>query len=325
VFVSIVKSEGNTVADDLRVLETGAGWLPVGGHGLVRVSGKGHLEALQRVVSQDVLNLGPGEGALALLLAPKGQFRALMAVFAGTEQSYVLAPAGRGPELAQALNTYLLLSRCTAEPAPTADVLAVLGTRWREASAAAGCAPPPEAGWVATSEAVWFGETLLGIPGAVAAAGRPAELRERLVAAGTRQLSAEAVELARIRVGFPAWGAELTAAILPPEVGIEELAISYSKGCYVGQETIARMKTYGHATRGLVGMRQLAGNVEMPAPPLPLTALGEEKTHGSLTSWAWHPAHGGVALGVVRRELTEAGTRLTAGGREFEVTRFPLW
>jgi folate-binding Fe-S cluster repair protein YgfZ len=113
--------------------------------------------------------------------------------------------------------------------------------------------------------------------------------------------------------------------MLPPEVGIGDEAISYSKGCYVGQETIARMKTYGHPTRALVGLRQVGGISAAPVLPVPLTAAGEERARGSLTSWAWHPENGAVALGVVRRELTEAGTKLAGDGREFEVTSLPLW
>jgi folate-binding Fe-S cluster repair protein YgfZ len=113
--------------------------------------------------------------------------------------------------------------------------------------------------------------------------------------------------------------------VLPPEAGIEEETISYSKGCYVGQETVARMRTYGHPNRGLVGLRQMAASVEKPALPLPLTAAGEKKTRGSLTSWGLHPELGGVGLALVRRELTQPGTRLAADGREFEVTSFPLW
>jgi folate-binding protein YgfZ len=321
-------SEARPLAGDLRQLEDGAGWLPLPAESLVRVAGNEHREALQRVLSQDILRLQPGEGGLALLLAPKGQFRAIMAVFAAAEQSYLLPPPGRGAELSRALNTYLLLSRCSAEPVPTAGAIAVLGARWREIVAAAGCTTLPEGGWATTPGVLWFGRTLLGVPGAVAVVQDPgtlATLRDALGAAGAEPVSEGAVELARIRVGWPAWGAELTETVLPPEVGIEEETVSYSKGCYVGQETVARMRTYGHPNRGLVGLRQMAGSAEKPALPAPLTAAGEEKTRGSLTSWSLHPAHGGVGLALVRRELTQPGTRLAADGREFEVTRLPLW
>ena len=320
--------EAHALADDLRVLENGAGWLPLAGESLVRVSGKGHREALQRVPSQDVLRLRPGEGRLALLLAPKGQFRAIMAVFVDGEQSYLLAPPGRGRELARGLGTYLLLSRCAAEPVLAAGVLAVLGARWREAVAAAGGTAPSENGWIAAPGVLWFGRTLLGVPGAVAVAQDPerlAALRGALEATGTPPVPEGAVELVRIRVGWPAWGAELTESVLPPEVGIEEETVLVLEGCYVGQETLARMRTYGHPTRGLVGLRQPTGSGDKPALPLPLAVVGEEKTRGSLTSWGLHPERGGVGLALVRRELTQPGTRLAGDGREFVVTSFPLW
>jgi len=323
-----VIDEASARGEDLSVLENGAGWLPVAGENLIRVTGKDHRGALQRVVTQDILRLGPGEGGLALLLAPKGQFRAIMAVFVDGEQSYLLTPPGRGRELAGGLATYLLLSRCAAEPVAAAGAIAVLGARWREAVAAAGGAAPPESGWLAAPGVLWFGRTMRGIPGAVAVAQDPeslAALRGALEATGTPPISEAAVELARICVGWPAWGAELTEMVLPPEVGIEEESVSYSKGCYVGQETLARMRTYGHPTRGLAGLRQLAGSSERPALPVPLVAVGEEKVRASLTSWGWHPTRGGVGLALVRRDLMQPGTRLVGDAREFEVTRFPLW
>ena len=323
-----VMDQARARSEELSALENGAGWLPVTGESLVRVSGKDHRGTLQRVVTQDILRLGQGEGALALLLAPKGQFRAIMAVFADGELSYLLAPPGRGGELTQGLATYLLLSRCKAEPVAAEGVIAVLGPRWRESVSAAGGAALRENGGLATPGVLWFGRTMRGVPGAVAVAQDSrslAALRGALEKTGTQPVSEEVVELARMRVGWPAWGAELTETVLPPEVGIEEESVSYSKGCYVGQETLARMRTYGHPTRGLAGLRQLAGSSEGPRLPLPLVVVGEEKARASLTSWGWHPARGGVGLGLVRRDLMQPGVRLAGDGREFEVTRFPLW
>jgi folate-binding protein YgfZ len=323
-----VKNGQDVLVEELRLLGGGAGRRLLGRDVLLRVTGKGHLDVLQRVLSQDVLRIQTGEGALALLLAPKGQVREIMAVFVGADQSYVLSPPGRAAAIVHSLDTFLRLSRCAAEPVPVADAVAVLGGGWREAVTAASDASLSKGGWCAPAEALWFGETLLGVPGAVAVALTPealATLDTRLDAVGVRSLSAEAVELARIRVGFPAWGAELNGTVLSPEVRIDDQAISDSKGCYVGQETIARLRTYGHPTRGLVGVHQRGGSLEMPALPLALSKLREEKARGSLTSWARHPEKGGVGLALVRRELMEPGTELLGDGRVFEVTSLPLW
>ena len=330
-FSKIVMDEMTRIADELRLLEEGAGFLPLAGGGLVRVTGPGHRDVLQRVVSQDLLPLAPGGGCLALLLAPKGQFRALMAVFAGEEDTVLLAPAGRAAELAGALQKYLALSRCGAHPVPVSDSgTAVVGARWAETAAALGASAPALAtgGWqrgtLGGASVSWFGRTLLGVPGAVVV-GAGEEARRELREAGARSLSREAVELVRVRRGDPAWGAELTESVLPPEAGIDGETVSYSKGCYIGQETMARLKTYGHPTRALIGVRQLGGEPALPGMPSPLSEPGDDRTRGALTSWAWHPELGGVGIALVRREVAAPGKRLSGAGREFETTSFPLW
>jgi folate-binding protein YgfZ len=321
--------DARQLVDELATLERGVGWLPLADC-VVLVGGKGHREALQRVVSQDVLGLQAGEGKLALLLAPKGQFQAVMGVFVGDEQSYLVTPPGHGKELAARLAKYLALARCAAEPLEDVTAVAILGGGFREALAAVGPDPARlgNGGWRSSKGTLWFGRTLLGIPGAVAVGREPAasaSVEVSLAAAGASPVSEQAVELARVRVGWPAWGAELTETVLPPEVGIEDETISYTKGCYVGQETMARMRTYGHPNRVLVGLRQLSGNAGRPALPLPLAGVGEAKVLGSLTSVARHPDYGGVGLALVRRQVGAAGARLAGDDREFEVARFPLW
>lgn len=327
--------DDSELRDQLTEIERGLAVVPGPGMSLHRLVGPDRVEALDRLVSQDVKALAGGHGRLALLLAPKGQFRALMAVFGGPEELWLLAPAGRGEALTAALGRYLALSRSRLEPvAPGGAPVLLLGPRWTEAADAAGV--PREllvAGGTAAADAGqgtvrWFGQTLVGLTGVVAiassdeTAGGIELLARSLGACPARE---EAVEIARIRVGFPAWGRELTDAVLPPEVGIEPLTISYSKGCYVGQETIARLRTYGHPNRRLVGVRQRDGSGAPCELPLPLTLPGEERPRGALTSLAHHPDLGGVGLALLRREVALAGTVLHGCDRSFEVGAFPLW
>ena len=319
------------VAAELELLEDKAGFVPLADAGLVRVSGAGHRDVLQRVLSQDLRPLLPGRGCLALLLAPKGQFRAIMGVFAGPDVTVLMAPTGKGGELAAALHKYLALSRCEARPVPDAGgATAVVGAGWSHHAAALGANAGilSDGGWhegtVGGRTVSWFGRSLLGVPGAVVAGGGE-DARKRLLHRGVHALLPETVELARIRRGVPAWGTELTETVLPPEVGIDEATVSYSKGCYIGQETMARMKTFGHPTRVLVGVRQLIGEPASPELPVPLARAGEGKVRGTLTSWGWHPELGGVGLALVRLELAVAGTLVAGAGREFEVAGFPLW
>lgn len=306
----------------------------VGAPALLRLSGVDHREALDRIVSQDVKRLPAGEGRLALLLAPKGQFRALMAVFGGTDELLLAAPPGRGEALANSLTAYLRFSKSRLEPITRAPrALLLTGGGWGEVASACGADAVVLArgGWCRQGEgdgAVdWLGQTFLGFPGAivVAADGEVLDGIERQVRArGATPQGEAALELERIRVGFPAWGAELSDTVLPPEVGIDGAAISYTKGCYIGQETIARMRTYGHPNRTLVGVRLLDGS-SGPKPPLELRAEGDDRFRGVLTSFAVHPERGGVGLALVRRELAAPGTHLTGGASTLEVAPLPLW
>ena len=319
------------IAEELRQLEERAGFFPLPDAGLVRVTGAGHRDVLQRVLSQDLRALLPNGGCLALLLAPKGQFRAITAVFAGADDTVLMVPPGRGAEMADALHKYLALSRCDAQCVPDPEgATAIVGARWTQPAASIGADTLvlTHGGWHAGTLGVrsvsWFGRSLLGVPGVVVV-GAGEEARQELRTRGVHCVLPETLELARIGRGSPAWGAELTETVLPPEVGIDAETISYSKGCYIGQETIARMKAFGHPTRVLVGVRQRHGEPAAPALPTPLAKAGEQKARGVLTSWGWHPELGGVGLALVRVELAVEGTQLAGAARDFEVAPFPLW
>ncbi|HUK12354.1 MAG TPA: hypothetical protein VLW17_03550 [Thermoanaerobaculaceae bacterium] len=325
--------ENADLVTQLDALERGVAFahLPCGD--VLRVVGPDHREALHRVVSQDIRGMREGDGRLALLLAPKGQFQAIMAVFAAEDGAYLLCPPGKGGAVASSLGKYLRFSHSRIEPLAHDAGFCLLGAGWRTAAGRlVAHVDRLAAGGVsgARGEAgpIWFGQTLLGLPGAIAVsrdAADTARLSARFVETGAIEVGTAAIELERIRVGWPTWGAELTETVLPPEAGLEKLAISYTKGCYVGQETIARLATYGHPNRALVGLRQRSNETSSPALPLSLSAPTEEKPRGILTSWGFHPGLGGVGLGLVRRELAGPGTRLAGGSREFDVTPIPLW
>jgi folate-binding protein YgfZ len=118
-------------------------------------------------------------------------------------------------------------------------------------------------------------------------------------------VGAEVVEIIRLENGIPAWGAELTTATLPPEAGPHLLAaISYTKGCYVGQETIARLKSVGHVNRTLVFLRS-----ESDVPPAPGAKLKhDDREVGVVTSAGFSPRlERGIALGYVPHTLAAEG------------------
>ncbi len=130
---------------------------------------------------------------------------------------------------------------------------------------------------------------------------------------GARQASHAELETLRIEAGIPRWGFELTEAVLPDEAGLRERGfISDVKGCYIGQETVARIKTYGHVNRNLVRLL-----LEGEAPPSGSEILFEGEKAGAVTSAARAAGSGpATALGYVRRERAAPGTRLLVRTRE---------
>jgi folate-binding protein YgfZ len=130
-----------------------------------------------------------------------------------------------------------------------------------------------------------------------------------------------AFEIARIEAGIPRFGADMDETNIPLESGLESRAISYSKGCYIGQEVINRIHSIGHVNRELRGLRLADDLTALPLRGDKLFCEGKEI--GFITSAVKSPALGAnIALGYVRREAYEIGTTLTlrTAGRESAAT-----
>ena len=137
--------------------------------------------------------------------------------------------------------------------------------------------------------------------------------------AGGRACGWEALEVARIEAGIPRFLADMDETNLPPEAGLENKAISYSKGCYIGQEVIARIRTYGQVAKALRGLRLGSDLKSLPRKGDKLFNAGKEV--GYITSATHSPAmNANIALGYVRREANKPGTELTVRTVEGEIT-----
>ena len=120
----------------------------------------------------------------------------------------------------------------------------------------------------------------------------------------------------RIIHGIPRWGHEMDCNTLPPEVNLDLTAISYSKGCYIGQEIISRLKSIGHVNKQLCQLK--AANGELPQ--LPANCESDGKLTGLATSAAIHPETGELLLlAVLQRDFTIGGTEVTVNGKNFTV------
>ena len=144
---------------------------------------------------------------------------------------------------------------------------------------------------------------------------------------GGRACGWQALEIARIEAGIPRYGTDMDETNLAPEAGIEERAISYTKGCYIGQEVIARIRTYGQGAKALRGLRLADDLKALPVRGDKLFKDGNEV--GYVTSAVASPTFkANIALGYVRRECNQPGQTLdlhcSGGGNKVEVVMLPF-
>jgi tRNA-modifying protein YgfZ len=145
-------------------------------------------------------------------------------------------------------------------------------------------------------------------------------VRRALVEAGAVEVSVAAAEIVRVESGRPRFGAEMSEATIPAEAGIDERAVSFTKGCYIGQETVARLHYKGKPNRHLRGLR-----LDAPASSGEAIGLGDREV-GRIGTACVSPALGPIALAIVRREA-EPGARVTVGetGVQAEVVELPFF
>ena len=152
---------------------------------------------------------------------------------------------------------------------------------------------------------------------------RGGELRRSLIEAGAAEVDADTAEAIRIEAGVPLFHRDMDEETIPLEAGIESRAISFSKGCYVGQEVIIRVLHRGHGrvARRLVGLR-LEGDV---VPPAGARIRAGDREIGEVTSSTRSPAlQTPIALGYVHRDFVEPGTKVTLDGATAEVVTLPF-
>ena len=259
------------------------------GQSLWRLSGPDRIRYLNGQVTTDVAALPEGQARLAAVCTAKGRMEGAVHIAAQGEALFLDADPELRESLGARLEKYLI-----ADDALFEDI----SEQW-SLSHVFGSAPPPPlvTGFSVRHDRYGLPGHDVWIPGSGA------------VVVGD-SVDDELVETLRLENEVPRWGAELTAQTLPPEAGPVMLdAISYTKGCYVGQETIARLKSVGHVNRTLVLLRSATAG--FPAPGTKL-ATGEKEV-GTVTSAGFSPrSRSGVALAYVPPALATAGLSLRA-------------
>jgi tRNA-modifying protein YgfZ len=304
-----------------RQLREECGLVEREGRGLLIVGGAEAAEYLQGQLTNDVEAIEPGTGAYAALLDRKGHMQADMRVLRPGDGPGLWLDIE--PEGLAAASRHLQMYKIGREVEVTdaGDEYALLSLIGPRAVEVAGSAPLPEN----ACQAVTVGGagclavgTAAGIDLFVPTAERE-RARDALLAAGAVAVSPEAAEILRIEAGLPRFGAEMGTETMPAEAGIVERAVSFTKGCYIGQETVARLHYKGRPNRHLRGLRFSA-----PAEPGAALRLGEKEV-GTVGSAAVSPAFGAVGLAILRREA-EPGATVAVGedGVTAEVVALPF-
>ena len=269
------------------------------------VRGGEAVDFLQGQVSNDVEALEPGTGCYATVLSHKGKLRTDLRILRGDDWLFLDTEAIGHAVLEHMLRTYSLGRDVQYEDVTESrSLLSVIGPAARERLDAA---PPAEENSFVTGEHGIYVATLLGVD----VIGEPG------AALGIDTVSDEAAECVRIEAGRPRLGYDMDAETMPQEAGINERAVSFTKGCYVGQETVARLHYRGKPNRHLRGLR-----LSDPAERGTEILLGE-KVVGRLGSTCVSPRLGPIALAVLRREA-EPGATVSVGGTAAEVVGLPF-
>jgi len=291
-----------------RQLREECGLLERSGRGKLRLSGADATEFLQGQLTNDIEALAPGAGCYSALLDRKGHMQAEIRVLRpGSEPDLLLDLEPAGLEAARRhLQMYKIGREVeVSDESEQHSLISLIGPRAVEIAGTAVLSESDcETTKIGGAQCVAVGSTE-GID-LILSAANAEPVREALLAAGVVEVSPAAAEIVRIEAGRPRFGAEMGTETMPAEAGIVERTVSFTKGCYIGQETVARLHYKGKPNRHLRGLRLSAA-----AQPGAVLQLGEKEV-GRLGSAAVSPALGPIGLAILRREA-EPGAELSVG------------
>jgi folate-binding protein YgfZ len=278
----------------------------------IAVAGPDRATYLQGLLTNDIPALAPGTGCYSAWLTPQGRMLTDMHVLESGAMILLDVPAETTDATRDRLEQFIFTENVQVEslagkltgvwihgPKAAAVVERVMGMQglggWRDYQHAHTVARIDQ----------------LGVPGfcVYLEPSRQRELIASLIDAGAREVSAEAIEAARIEAGYPVFGVDMTDDTIPLEAGIEERAISMSKGCYVGQEVIVRVLHRGH---GRVARKLVTLRVDGAVPPRGARLFAADRDVGFVTSAATSPRLGPIAMAYVHRDFLAPGTSLEA-------------
>jgi tRNA-modifying protein YgfZ len=315
---------------EYETLTLGAGAVDLSQRTHVEITGEDRASFLQGFCTNDIKKLAAGRGCEAFLTSLKGKILSHVSVFCEAESLVLETVPGQAEAILAHLDHYLI-----REDVQLHDRSGTWSERLLGGAQAEGLLRKICAGELPTeilahrrcpladlNVCVRRVEWLIAPSFLIQCPATDAQrLDSVLDDAGAKRCAWQAWDIARVEAGWPEYGRDITSDNLPQEVGRDKRAISFTKGCYLGQETVARINALGHVNRRLVGL-QFSGE-QIPAPGLELTA--EQQSVGCVTSGVWSPRlRRPLALGYVRRQSQSAGTCLASAIGPAEVVELPV-
>jgi folate-binding protein YgfZ len=302
----------DTLAADYRELTEGCGLVDRSERGKLALTGSEAKTFLHGQVTNDVEGLEPGRGCYAAFLTHKGKMLGDLRVLDRGDELLLDTERSTLQELFNMIRRYKLgsdveLHKRTLEM----GLLSLAGPRARAVAGAPELGPDEHDNVRAeiAGRPVVLVATDVGVDVFAATADIEA-VRAALVAAGGMPVDEAAAEIVRVERGRPRYGIDLDDSVIPQEAGLNERAVSFTKGCYVGQETVARLYYRGKPNRHLRGLRLSGAGVTVSRGDA--LRLGEREV-GRVGSVVVSPVHGPIALALVRREAAPGDTLTVAG------------
>jgi tRNA-modifying protein YgfZ len=322
------------IEDHYRAIREGAAIGAIAPRRQIALTGADRAAYLQGLLTNDIQALAPGTGCYSAWLSRDGRMLTDMHALASAGMILLDVPAAELDPTLQRLDQYIFSE--DVQVASLAESLRTVPIHGPGAAAvieAAVHGAAGLAGWddyrhepIGSQGIVAARIDQLGVPGYLlfVEPAAEAQLSAQLEAAGATAVSPEAIEAARIEAGYPVFGIDMTGDTIPLEAGIEDRAISFSKGCYVGQEIIIRVL---HRGGGRVARKLVALRLEYAAARDAKVFAGDREV-GVITSAAVAPALGPIALGYLHRDFVAAGTAVdvetSSGRRAASVTARPM-
>ena len=318
-------------ADDAAVRE-GAAIGAISPRAQVAVAGPDRATFLQGLLTNDIQAIAEGSGCYAAWLSPQGRMLTDMHVLQSAGMILLDVPAAQASAVLARLDQFLF-----SEDVRVESLAEAMTGVWIHGPQAALVIEHITQGLNGLGEwkdyrhdtATFEGNPVsvaridqVGVPGYCVFLPRAAETQfvAAAVAAGAKVVGFEALDAARIEAGYPLYGVDMTDDTIPLEAGIEERAISFTKGCFVGQEVVIRVmhRGAGRVVKKLVGLK-LSTNAAVGSK-----ILSGEREIGALTSVARSSRLGVIALGYVHRDFTTGGTAVQVSGDAAEVVALPM-